>query len=261
MIELGVSSACYYPLETERSVEKIVAAGFPSCEIFFNSPSELEPDYLKRLQVDAESVKLRIRSVHPFMSFAESFFLFSSYRRRYLDLLPFYERFFAVTKQLDADIFVFHGIKKPGSIPESEYFERFSVLTEMGKKYGVQVCQENVVHYQAEDPGFLKRMAAAVGPNFGVALDLKQARRMGIDYRRILDTVGAHVRHIHISDFTVEADCLPPGEGVFDFPAFFRELKGIGYSGACIIELYRDSYTDEAQIVYAYDFLKNLLPL
>ena len=103
-------------------------------------------------------------------------------------------------------------------------------------------------------------MAHAIGPDFGVVLDIKQTRRAGYDYHCFLDAVGEYIRHIHVSDFRQERDCLPPGEGDFDFRRFFSELENIGYSGACIIELYRHSYADEDQIRRAYDYLKNLLP-
>ena len=78
MIELGVSSACYYPLETEIAVEKIINNGFRSCEIFFNSPSETMPAFLSNLKEKTDRAGLHVRSFHPYMSFAESFFLFSS---------------------------------------------------------------------------------------------------------------------------------------------------------------------------------------
>lgn len=260
MIEFGVSSACYYPLETEIAVEKIINNGFRSCEIFFNSPSETMPAFLSNLKEKTDRAGLHVRSFHPYMSFAESFFLFSSYQRRFTDMLPFYESLFLSAKSVGADCFVFHGIKKPGSIPETEYFSRFAALTEIGKQYDLQICQENVVHYHSEDPAFLQRMAHAVGPDFGIVLDIKQARRAGYDYHRFLEAVGDHIRHVHVSDFNGERDCLPPGEGDFNFRRFFSELSEIGYSGACIIELYRHSYVDEMQIKRAYDYLKNLLP-
>ena len=260
MIELGVSSACYYPVETERALEKIINNGFPACEIFFNSPSETAPAFIDSLYADAQRAGVRIKSFHPYMSFAESFFLFSSYMRRFSDMLPLYEELFAAAKALGAGIFIFHGMRVPGSIPETEYFRRFAALTEIGKRYDLRICQENVVAYRSEDPQFLKRMAAAVGKDFGVVLDIKQARRAGYDYHEYLDAVGGYIRHIHVSDFNETKDCLPPGEGLFDFHRLFHELNDVGYSGACIIELYRDSYRDEAQIGRSYDYLKNLLP-
>ena len=259
MNELGVSSACFYPLETEASLRKITDYRFPLCELFFNAPSELEADFVEGLRAHAAAHDLRVVSVHPFTSFTESFFLFSAYERRFIDTLPLYRRYCAVANALGAKILVIHGIKPPYTISEAEYFRRFAVLMEIGAAYGVSVCQENVVRHRSEDPTFLWRMAKALGPDFGIVFDIKQARRANVDHRAFLEAVGDHIAHLHLSDFTPEKDCVPPGEGRFDFPAFFADLRAIGYRGDYVIELYRDSYTSERQIHAAYDYLKKAL--
>ena len=45
-MEIGASSACFYPLETETSFLRIAQLGFSCCEIFFNSESELNPVFV-----------------------------------------------------------------------------------------------------------------------------------------------------------------------------------------------------------------------
>ena len=42
-MEIGASSACFYPLETERSFLHIAELGFNHCEIFFNAHFDLSP--------------------------------------------------------------------------------------------------------------------------------------------------------------------------------------------------------------------------
>lgn len=256
---LGVSSACFYPQETERSMKKISDHHIPLCEIFFNAPSELEPAFVSALKTQADNNGLRIVSVHPFTAFMESYFLFSSYPRRFKDALPLYERYCAVAAALGARIVVIHGLKPPYTISDTEYFDRFAALMEVGKAHGVSVCQENVVRHRSEDPVFLQHMASALGKDFGVVLDIKQARRTGCDYKEFLDRIGDHVAHVHLSDYTSEKDCVPPGEGLFDFPSFFREMQTSGYAGDYVIELYRDSYKEESQIVKSYDHLRRIL--
>ncbi|MBQ7688026.1 MAG: sugar phosphate isomerase/epimerase [Clostridia bacterium] len=260
MAEIGVSSACYYPLETEKSLIKLAEIGVRCAELFLNSPSETEPAFTDMLRRIKDKAGMRIVSVHPYMSFAESFFLFSSYERRYRDILPLYEHLFETTAELGADYFVFHGAKIPGSIEDDLYFERFAELTRLGKKYGVQVCQENVVHYRSEDPAYISRMAAGVGEDFGFVLDIKQARRAGFDWHDFTNTLTPYIRHVHISDYTQQKDCVTPGDGEFDFAGFFNEMKSSGYDGTYIIELYRHSYKSEEDIEKAYQSLKKILP-
>ena len=259
MNKLGISSSCYYPLVTEKSFEKICLSGVKCAEIFFNSPGELEKSFIRELTARQKEYGVDIVSVHPYMSFAEDFFLFSPYERRFTDILPLYGRFFEVCNELGAMIFVIHGAKIPGSSTDELYCERFARLTELGKTYGVNVCQENVVRYRSESAEYLKMMRDAIGGDFGVVLDIKQARRANITPDDIIDAVGDCIRHVHISDFCSGSDCVPPGQGQFDFPAFFRKMRGIGYDGAYMIEVYRHSYRDEHEIIESYRKVRDFL--
>ena len=40
-MNIGASSSCFYPLETEKSLLLVGKAGIRITEVFFNSPSEL----------------------------------------------------------------------------------------------------------------------------------------------------------------------------------------------------------------------------
>lgn len=48
-MRIGASTACLYPMETEKAVATLIENGFRIIEIFFNSFSELEPEYLEKL--------------------------------------------------------------------------------------------------------------------------------------------------------------------------------------------------------------------
>lgn len=259
MNKLGISSACYYPQTTEDSFRKLCEAGIKCSELFFNSPSELEMPFLKELGRMKDDCGMEVVSVHPFMSFAESFYLFSSYERRFSDILPLYETFFEACNFLGAGIFVIHGAKIPGSVSDEVYCERFAALMELGKKYGVSVCQENVVHYRSETAEYLKKMQRLIGDDFGVVLDIKQARRAHITPYDIVNSLGKQIKHVHISDYTAEKDCVPPLSGKFDFPEFFTAMKDIDYRGAYIIELYDHSYSSEREITDSYTKIHDLL--
>lgn len=259
MNRAGISSACYYPALTERAFEQICLSGARCAEIFFNSPGELEPTFIREMTARQRAYGVDIVSVHPFMSFAENFYLFSNYERRFYDILPLYDRFFEVCQELGADIFVVHGAKIPGSASDALYCERFARLMERGKTFGVQVCQENVVHYRSESAEYLKMMRQTIGEDFGVVLDIKQARRALISPYDVINAVGDCIRHVHISDYRADKDCVPPFSGLFDFDEFFRTMRGIGYSGAYIVELYADSYRDQREIAESYQKVKDLL--
>ena len=259
MRTLGLSTACYYPLTTELALEKTIQTGVKCCEVFFNSTTELERPFLTVLKDQTSRSGITIRSIHPFSSFAESFFLFSAYERRFRDTLDAYDRFFEAARYLGASIVVIHGIKKPGEINDEEYFERFAKLSERGAMSGLRVCQENVVNHRSEDPFFLARMARAIGGDFGVVLDIKQAKRAGQDPFLFVKLLGDRIAHVHLSDSDGEADCLPPGEGCFDFKGLFSSLNNAGYTGDYMVELYRSSYTKYVQIDNSLIYLKKCL--
>ncbi len=258
MDRIGISSACFYPQTTEASFNKACLGGVKTIELFFNSPSELEDNFINEIIRLKNEYEVTIPSVHPFMSFAESFFLFSSYERRFYDILDLYKRFFEVMNRLESDIFVIHGAKIPGSISDELYFDRFHKLIELGKQFGVTVCQENVVHYRSESAEFIRKMKEALGDDFGLVLDIKQARRANQDVYEFIREAKESIKHVHISDFNADSMCIPPLEGSFDFPAFFKEMKSINFSGAYIIELYNHSYEDERQIFDSYKKIKKI---
>lgn len=259
MQKAGISTACFYPLETEKSFDIVCESGCSCTELFFNSPSEISDSFIKELRSKQLNYGIDIVSIHPFMSLAESFYLFSSYERRFHDIYPLYERYFEVMNELNAKICVLHGLKIPGSIPDELYFERFAKLIETGKKYGISVCQENVVNHRAQSLEYLKAMTDFIGEDFGIVLDIKQARRAGTNPYDIINTLHKNIKHIHISDFNDTKDCIPPLAGYFDFVHFFKVLKEKNYQGDYIIELYEHSYENTQEIFDSYSKISKLL--
>lgn len=259
MVQLGISSACYYPETTESSFLKLCKEGIKNIEIFFNSPSELSDSFIDNLIEIKKSHNVNITSVHPFMSFAETFYLFSDYKRRYYDSLEFYNYFFDITRRLGAGYFIFHGIKEPGIISDNEYFERFSELIKLGNKNGIKVCQENVVNYKSQHLNFLKKMKNYIGDDFNIVLDIKQAFKTGEDPFEFIDEFKNNIVHLHISDHNSVSPCIPPLEGEFDFNCLFKRLTEIDYNGYCIIELYNHSYKSDRQIYESFHKIKKLI--
>lgn len=255
----GVSSSCFYPLETEKALETVGKYGFKNTELFLNSFSEMDDSFVSEYLRIKDKYGINIVSVHPFQSFAESFYLFSNYERRWKDILPMYDRLFKVTSLLGADIFVFHGLKIPGSIDDEKYCKRFVHLIEMGAKYGVRVCHENVAKHRGESPEYLKMMRDYIGNDFKIVLDIKQTRRAGYTPYDFLDKLSDAVVHIHISDKNDKLDCITPLKGDFDFKQFFERTESTGYNGKYMIELYEWSFENAQEIADAYKKLNEML--
>lgn len=260
-MDIGISSSCFYPLETEKSVIRACETGAKTIEIFMNADSEFQPAFVKNLADICKSYGVRVASVHTMGSFTESFHLFSSYKRRFYEAKETsFKRHFDVMHTLGAEILVMHGIKKPGSIEDEEYFDRFGELIRMGKAEGLKVCQENVVHYRSESLDFLLDMSAYIGEDFNVVFDVKQAVRAGEDPIHFAKMLHRDIRHIHISDHNDEQDCIVPCKnGNFNFKKFIGMMKFLDYKGDFIIELYENGYENDEELKFALDTLKKLL--
>lgn len=255
---IGVSTSCYYPLETEIAFKKIASLGVKTCEIFFNSFSELENNFLKEICRIRNDFGMRVPSVHPFLSYGEPYLLFSEYERRFTDTLELYKKYFSAANIIGAEILVIHGGKVSNYFTDEQYFERFAKLAEKGKEQGITVAQENVVHYRAQSLNLLVDMKKAIGDNLKIVLDLKQAARAGYSPFEFVEALSGSIVHVHISDINEQCDCLPPGDGDFDFVRLLAEMNAAGYKGDYIIELYRSNFENDRQIINAMRYMEHL---
>lgn len=259
-MEIGASSACFYPLETEKAFLHIAELGFRHSEIFFNCRSELKPSFVRELREIKDAYGVDVVSLHPYRSFAEGYNFFSSYERRYKDGIEDYKRYFDAAATLGAKYIVMHGSKKRIDITFEEYAERFGKLNEIAHSFGCTVAHENVVQYVGATPEFMSFMKKQLGDEFKMVLDVKQARRAGVDPMEFIETMKSNIVHVHLSDCDSTHDCIPPGEnGDFDFEKLFTELHKIGYNGRYIIELYSDNFLDRKQITNSARYLEDIL--
>lgn len=247
----GMSSSCFYPLETEQSLINCGEMGFKNVEIFTNTYSELIEPMRSEFKAIINHYGLNVISVHPFTSFAESTVIFGTYPRRVDDGMEFYKNYFEFAAYIGAKYLILHGAKIGPYADNEDYFERYARLFKIGQEFGITVSQENVVHFRSQSPEFIKRMSEYLGDEFSMTLDLKQCRRAGEYPLKFLECVGDKVDHIHLSDYSELSDCLPPFEGQEDFEKILNKLKEINYSGKYIIELYNRNFKNRDQITNA----------
>lgn len=247
----GISTSCLYPMETTESLQTLLHDGHRRFEIFFNTFSELSPEYLERMQSLLAAHDASVCSVHPFTSGYEGILLFSNYEPRFVDSLQFYRHYFRAAQQLGARYLILHGMLSQFRSVESEkrYFERYRALYRLGQEYDVTVAQENVTRFFAEEPAFILRMREALGDECAFCFDVKQAVRSEVDWREMLDAMGEKLVHVHLNDNAPGQTCLVPGEGTMDFPAFFAHLTKLGYDGDVMIEVYRSNFEECSALV------------
>lgn len=254
----GASTSCLFPMLTEQAMDSLVDMGIDVIEVFFNSHSETEKSFVRELKRSADRIGARVVSVHPYSSENEGVSFFGRYPRRFDDEAEEYRRYFEACGILGADIFVFHGARSFMNIERERYFERFDRLREIARQSGVRLCQENVARCHSGSIDFIKDMAAAL-PDVNFVLDVKQSIRAGISPFDMLLAMGKNLAHLHISDHNSECECLPLGLGDFDTAGFLCALKGMGYSKAVMMELYRWNFEETNEIAKSVQLLKNLI--
>lgn len=259
-MNIGASTSCFYPLETEKALGKIIDLGFKKTEIFFNSVSELQIPFVKAMKNQADAAGVQVLSVHPFSSNLENNCIFGEYQRRYDDYIDLYKQHCHAAALLGAKIVVIHGAYavQNRDIPEEHYFNRFASLIEIGRQEGVMVCQENVVRFRSQSIDFLKRMKNYLGDDFHMVYDIKQSIRSGYNPFDFIDEMKNDIVHVHLSDNTADKDCLPPGRGSFDFKRLFNTLNSAGYNGDYVIEIYSRGYDVERELSLSKQYFDNM---
>ncbi len=259
-MRLGISTACLYPMEPEKALPVLAEMDFRLFEIFLNTFSELNSEYLAGLKKTVDEKGAAVKSIHPFTSGFESFLLFSDYERRFQDGLELYKQYFQAANILGAEILVLHGQRKDQNrITEQEYFEHYAKLYALGKTFGITVAQENINLFRSNEPDFIQRMRRYLKKDCAFVLDVKQAVRGGKDPFDVCDAMGKSLVHVHLNDNNNEHDCLLPGCGTMNFEPLIEKLRGFEFQGDLMIEVYRDSFRDLNEIKAAKQVAEKLL--
>ena len=259
-MEIGASSACFYPMETEKSFQLLAENGFRNTEIFLNSPCETNASFIKELKNIKDSYGVNVLALHPYESFGEGYHFFSNYYRRYVDACENYKRFFSAAAELGADYVIMHGAKHGADICDEEYADRFTKLNEIAMTFGCFMAHENVVNFSGQRPEFMSLLKEYGKENFKMVLDVKQARKADVLPIEYIKAAGENIVHVHLSDCTGESQCAPPGEnGLFDFGELFTQLQGINYKGKYIIELYSNGFKDIEDIINSAKYLEGVM--
>ena len=259
MANIGMSTSCFYPLETEKSLEKVCKLGFKNVEMFINSYGELKEPFVSEYKRLINEYGINLVSVHTTASLADGYNYFSDYYRRFEESIEEFKKHIYLANELGSKYLVMHGIKKAMRSSDQLYFERFSILTDIAFENGVSLLQENVVNFRSESPDYIERMKESIGDKFGITLDIKQCRRAGEDPYEFIERFHDIIKHVHISDFDEYNDCITPLKGNFDFEKFFGAMNEYGYDGSYIIELYQKSYSDENEIKHSGIELEKIL--
>lgn len=249
-MEIGLSSASFYPqVKTEDSIKIMKELGFGVGEIFLNSVSEYEYDFIKLLVDEKEKNEFKVNSVHGFSASFEPF-IFDAYKRRRNDMMVYFKKICNAGKQLGAKCYTFHGMKNNGvrKLGLDFVIEIYNELTYIAGEAGIMLAQENVSWCMSHDLNFLRELREKCKYPLYFTLDIKQAYRVGIDPVDYIKVMKDKMVNLHINDKDEENNCLLPGKGNVNYERISNELEKAGYTGNGIIEVYRDNYENFSEL-------------
>lgn len=264
MANVGVSTACLYPMETERALETVAKMGIKDFEVHFSTFSELTDGYLKELKKILKYYGAEVYSVHPFYCVLESSMFFSDYNeRRFADGLEIYKQYFHATAKIGAKYLVFHGGQNHGVsrcvISDDEYIERYNMIYECAQRFGVTLLHENVYTHKCESIDFCRKMIEYLGDKAQFTFDSKQARRSGFNSSEFAAALSGHIKNIHISDCDEEHDCILPGRGNEDFAAINKAVGSDAEKACWMIEVYNNAINAAWDLETSVNYLNGIL--
>ena len=261
-MEVGISTASFYPSLVENNLDRIAEMGGTCAEIFFNTFGEMDAPFTDVLRDHLRKNSLRLVSVHPFTSLMEGIMLFSAYVRRTEEGMEMYRGFFRNASSIGASYLTLHGERHLGNPESTAEIERklcaYNRLCEIAEEEGMIVAQENVVWCRAAEPSYIKLLYENV-PKLRFTFDVKQAHRAGRSWKDYLPVMGDRLVNIHINDFDAEHSCLLPGEGTMDYVPFFEYLRDSGYDAQVLIEVYAANFKEDAQVRKAVEHLREII--
>ena len=256
-MDIGISTACFYPMTTEETLSHIASLDFRQIEVFVNSPSESTVSYAKKLRHQAEALNIEIIAFHPFSSFAETYCLFGAYERRRQDFYDIYKGYFESAATMGAKTFNFHGCRSDWEIEPARYCEIYYALYGLAKETGVHFSQENVNRHHAATVDFISMMRHQLKDDLCFTFDVKQAMRSGEDPCAVRDAMGDKLIHFHASDYRNDGSCALPGQGVCDYKTILNSHISSEHVSK-VIEVYSGDYSTEQDLRSAVDYMNKL---
>ena len=257
-MEVGISSACFYPdMVLENSISVMKDLGFNTGELFINTVSECDEDYILKIKEEIIKNKFDIRSVHFFSAMYEPF-LFDNYKRRREDAFKLYKKICKATDLLGASIYTFHGMRyrEFKDIDKRLVLDVYKELLYIAGENNINLAQENVSWCMSSNLEFLKMIKEDVKEPLKYTFDIKQAYKANKNPLDYLDIMGKDLINFHINDRSKNSPCKLPGEGDVDYNSIFNKLREINYDKIAIIEVYRDNFKKYEELSRVHDFLR-----
>lgn len=257
-MQVGISTASLFPrYDTDGALKIIKSLGVEVAEVFLSTFYEYRPEFAKALA--AEISGLHINSVHAnSVNFEAN--LFSPTRRVKGDGFYWLDQITRSARLLGCKSYTFHGLHRlaGGSDDIDGLSGYLGDAVNFVAGYGIKLCLENVCWCLYNRPGLFSQLKQRV-PSLSGVLDVKQARRSRYPLNMYINDMAGAISHVHLSDVDENGKMCLPGRGVCDFTDIIKRLKGVGFDGNLIIEVYSGDYGETSELRQACDYLREII--
>jgi sugar phosphate isomerase/epimerase len=230
VMHISIATANYYYLPFEQALEVIAGAGYSTIELalYWERGRWAMAQHLRDISAqqavrDINQAGLHVASIHDGGGVLQSAGSIDGFINPQLD------------KMLSAlgyapQTIVLHAPHVEGTYANTWWPSIAAAIAGAAVRYqGTEtvVTLENMPPFNGYtmsllSPGELRDYAVAY--NLGITIDTTHYAQMGTDIIAAAHLLGDHVRTIHLSDYRDGQTHLFPGEGVLDFPGFFKAL-------------------------------------
>ena len=253
-MKIGISTASFYlRQETENAASTIKELGADCAEVFLQTFYEYRPEFAKSFADKLDG--MQVNSVHV-STFHIDNALFSRSRRIRGDGYYWLDQAMRSAQLLGCKNYSFHGkAHKTENIGDVEEYLRGAV--EFCARYGVKLCLENVAWCLYSKPGIFAELKQRI-PDLSGVFDIKQTRRSGYPYKEYIEDMKGSIAYVHLSDVDENGKMCLHGKGVYDFTEILKRLKGTGFDGNAIIEVYPEDYEEVSELKNSLEYLKEI---
>jgi sugar phosphate isomerase/epimerase len=266
-LQVGISTASFFnKCNVEDTPARMKAIGTSLCEIFLNTFSEYEEDFVSMLAGNVRDNELQVYSIHPMGTQFEPQ-LFSPHARQKADALKIYRQVLRAGSMLGARCYVMHGPAGLNGAVKNMELPRIGPivqeLCEIAGEYGLTLAWENVSWCLFSIPSFGARLLEATGADdLRFTLDIKQAVRSGYSPLEYVEAIGERLINLHICDYRYVAGrfrLAMPGQGDCGFFALRAALEQKKYKGPAFIEVYSDMFHEDTEILKSYQYIQRCM--
>jgi 2-keto-myo-inositol isomerase len=231
----------------EKDCEAYSAAGFRHIELWFG---KLRKQGLKPPQVE---LLLRQHGLTPASACASEAALWRQ-RGSLESRLPEFERNFEMAQALRVPRYVLFS-SVADRVTQDDYqaaVERFARIAELAARYKVRIALEFIARSSLFGSllSSLRLLREAAQPNAGICLDTFHFFVGVSKFEDLLELRPGEVEHVHFHDvprsipreILVDANRVPPGQGVIPLKKITAALHRIGYRGNLSTELFGARY-------------------